>query len=390
MGWETRQLASICEVFADGDWIESKDQSETGVRLIQTGNIGEGVFKDRAEKARYVSAETFQRLRCTEIFPGDCLISRLPDPVGRACIVPDTGEAMITAVDCTIVRFREGVYLPEFFTYYSQSLSYLTAVDAETTGTTRKRISRARLGQIAVPGTPLPEQRRIVAILDEAFEAIAIAKANAEKNLRNARELFEGHLRAVFTQRGPRWVDKQLEDCIEDVKYPAKVQRKHFLEEGEFPVVSQEAEFINGFWDNAEDVFRVAKPVVVFGDHTRVFKYIDFDFVLGADGVKILSPKSFMSPKYFFYALRSAPLKSLGYARHYRILKELQVSYPDTSEQVEIARKIELLEEETQRLSLIFERKITALEELRKSLLHQAFAGQLTAKQTDQQLEAVA
>ena len=107
MRWKTRELASVCEVFTDGDWIESKDQSDAGVRLIQTGNVGEGVFKDRSEKARFVSSETFTRLRCTEIVPGDCLISRLPDPVGRACIVPDTGESMITAVDCTIVRFQK-------------------------------------------------------------------------------------------------------------------------------------------------------------------------------------------------------------------------------------------------------------------------------------------
>ena len=111
-GWHTKPLAALCEVFGDGDWIESKDQSADGIRLIQTGNVGEGVFKDRGEKARYISEETFKRLRCTEIFEGDCLISRLPDPAGRSCILPDTGERMITAVDCTIVRFNVNQTLP--------------------------------------------------------------------------------------------------------------------------------------------------------------------------------------------------------------------------------------------------------------------------------------
>ena len=105
-------LADVCEVFADGDWVESKDQSPNGIRLIQTGNVGQGVFKARSEKARYISEATFKRLRCTEIFEGDCLISRLPDPVGRSCILPDTGERMITAVDCTIVRFNPKQLLP--------------------------------------------------------------------------------------------------------------------------------------------------------------------------------------------------------------------------------------------------------------------------------------
>src|ERR1017187_6267584 len=70
--WQTKPLGEVCEVFADGDWVESKDQSPEGIRLIQTGNVGEGVFKDRAEKARYISEATFTRLRCTEIFEGDC------------------------------------------------------------------------------------------------------------------------------------------------------------------------------------------------------------------------------------------------------------------------------------------------------------------------------
>lgn len=90
--WVRKKIAEISTFFEDGDWIESKDQSTNGIRLIQTGNVGNGIFKDRGEKARYISEATFKRLRCTEIFEGDCLVSRLPDPVGRACILPDTGE----------------------------------------------------------------------------------------------------------------------------------------------------------------------------------------------------------------------------------------------------------------------------------------------------------
>ena len=156
-GWQIKPLANICKIFADGDWIESKDQSSKGVRLIQTGNVGEGFFKDRGEKARYISKKTFARLRCTEIFENDCLISRLPDPVGRSCLLPDTGEQMITAVDCTIVRFDSSQFMPEFFVYYTQSNDYLRNVDAETSGTTRKRISRSKLGEIPIPVPPIQE-----------------------------------------------------------------------------------------------------------------------------------------------------------------------------------------------------------------------------------------
>lgn len=209
--WNIEKLGNVCQVFADGDWIESKDQSPKGIRLIQTGNVGEGIFKDRAEKARYISEKTFERLRCTEIFEGDCLISRLPDPVGRACILPDTGEKMITAVDCTIIRFDKKKVIPEFFNYYSQSDQYLNDVDHETTGTTRKRISRSKLAEIEIPIPPLPEQQRIVSVLDEAFASIAQAKSNAERNLVNARELFEAVSREIF-EDGEDWDEKLLGD----------------------------------------------------------------------------------------------------------------------------------------------------------------------------------
>src|SRR3990167_6488551 len=101
--WQIKKIEEVCEIFADGDWIEKKDQSTKGIRLVQTGNIGNGYFLDRGEKARYISDETFKRLRCTEVLSGDCLLSRLPDPVGRAALIPDTGQKMITAVDCTIM-----------------------------------------------------------------------------------------------------------------------------------------------------------------------------------------------------------------------------------------------------------------------------------------------
>lgn len=193
-GYENAPLASVCQVFADGDWIESKDQAASGIRLVQTGNVGEGEFKDRGDKARYVDEATFARLRCTEIFPGDCLVSRLPDPVGRACILPETGQRMITAVDCTIVRPDLTRLDPAFFVYFTRSAKYLREVDGRCTGTTRKRVSRTALGAVPVPLPPLEEQQQIVAILDEAFEGLARARANAEANLQNARELFENAL----------------------------------------------------------------------------------------------------------------------------------------------------------------------------------------------------
>jgi type I restriction enzyme S subunit len=133
------------------------------------------------------------------------------------------------------------------------------------------------------------------------------------------------------------WRQESFERCIAPVRYTRKVQRKNFLEQGRFPIISQEAEFINGYWDDQADVFKVSSPVVIFGDHTQVLKYVNFDFVLGADGVKILRPRSFLDPKFFFYQLNASDIASLGYARHYRALKELEIVVPPLPEQQRIA-----------------------------------------------------
>ena len=94
MSWEVKPLGELGSLFTDGDWIETKDQSPEGIRLVQTGNIGVGVFKDRRDKARWISEETFDRLKCEEIFEGDILVSRLPDPVGRACFNSPSSRSM--------------------------------------------------------------------------------------------------------------------------------------------------------------------------------------------------------------------------------------------------------------------------------------------------------
>jgi type I restriction enzyme S subunit len=132
------------------------------------------------------------------------------------------------------------------------------------------------------------------------------------------------------------WEHKPFESCITPVEYTRKIQRKDFLDDGRFPIVSQEAAFTNGFWDDEADVFKVTTPVVIFGDHTQVLKYVDFDFVLGADGVKILQPREFLRPKFFYYQLQAAEMPSLGYARHYRLLKEMEIPVPPLAEQQRI------------------------------------------------------
>ena len=140
------------------------------------------------------------------------------------------------------------------------------------------------------------------------------------------------------------WTYKKLEDCIEKVKYTTKLQSSDYKDQGRFPIVSQEEELISGYWDNAADVFMVNKPIVIFGDHTRVLKYVNFDFVLGADGVKILQPIDDLSAKFFLYYLKWCNIPSLGYSRHYKLLKEINIPLPPLATQTRIVSELDLLQ----------------------------------------------
>ena len=148
--WEQRKLSTLCDKFTDGDWIEAKDQSNSGVRLIQTGNVGVAEYLDKPNNKKWVSNDTFETLHCEEVFEGDILISRLPEPAGRACIVPKLGSKMITAVDCTIVRVSKKTS-NKFLIQYLSSKRYFNEVNTCLAGGTRQRISRSNLASFDVP-----------------------------------------------------------------------------------------------------------------------------------------------------------------------------------------------------------------------------------------------
>lgn len=177
-------IENVCTLFADGDWIESKDQSDDGIRLIQTGNVGNGIYLDKGERARFIDELTFDRLHCTEVLPNDILISRLPDPVGRACIIPEGIGRTITAVDCSIVRLNQTV-LPEFFVAYTLTPLYASQIGTSVTGSTRKRISRTNLGQVILPVPSLDLQEQFAAFVRQSDKSKLLASNLMRLNNRN-------------------------------------------------------------------------------------------------------------------------------------------------------------------------------------------------------------
>lgn len=205
-GWTfatINELAGPNGLVSDGDWVESKDQDVNGsVRLTQLADVGEGEFRNRS--ARFMNAETAQRLNCTYLQKGDVLIARMPDPIGRACTFPGLNQPAVTAVDVMIWRTDGQLALADWLVKWINSPVIRTAMTAGAGGTTRQRIAGGRIKEMKLPLPPLAEQKRIVTKLD----LIAIRLTNARKELESVSALGG-------SAKGTRLIDR-LEAAVLD------------------------------------------------------------------------------------------------------------------------------------------------------------------------------
>lgn len=247
---------------------------------------------------------------------------------------------------------------------------------------------------------PLPEQHRIVAILDSAFDSIATAKANAEQNLQNARALFESHLQKVFTERGEGWVDATIGDHIRFIDYRGKTPDK--TQSGLRLITAKNvkmgylqpepAEFVapdsydrwmtRGIPRRGDVLFTTEAPLA------NVAQLDTGDKVVFAQRIIIMQPnRSKLDCTFLKYLLLSQPVQQRIHQKgtgatvkgiKASLLKTIEISFPQSlKSQQEIVAKLDSLSTETQRLESLYQQKLAALEELKKSLLHRAFSGQL-------------
>ncbi len=168
------------------------------------------------------------------------------------------------------------------------------------------------------------------------------------------------------------WTYKPLGDCIDKVPKQKQVKSKDYQSSGKYPIVSQERDLISGYWDDESFLYKHEKPVIIFGDHTKEIKYIDFDFVVGADGTQILSPKSGLNAKFFYYALLATPIRTLGYARHFKLLKDKTFPIPSLSEQERIVERLDAAFAQIDELKSNAERQLAEARALFQSALAQA------------------
>ena len=189
-GWHSETLGetTVGGLFVDGDWVESKDQDPAGgVRLTQLADVGVGEFRDRSD--RWLREDQAARLGCTFLEPGDVLVARMPEPLGRACVVPENIGRAVTVVDVAIMRPNRNDILPKYLMWALNSPGVHERMVTLQSGTTRKRISRRNLASISLPVPPLDEQSRIVGILEDHLSRLDAAYAYLDAAARRARSL---------------------------------------------------------------------------------------------------------------------------------------------------------------------------------------------------------
>ena len=186
--------------FVDGDWIESPFITTEGVRLLQCGNVGTGVFEEQG--FRYVAESTFRQLKCSEVEPGDVLICRLQSSrtilAGRACIAPDLGVRMITSVDNCILK-PSAEFDSAYIVYLLSTPEYLGYIEDVARGGTRDRVSRSMLGNVVLAVPPLAEQRQIVDYIRSNTEVTDLLRANSAESIRLLLERRSALISAAVT-----------------------------------------------------------------------------------------------------------------------------------------------------------------------------------------------
>jgi type I restriction enzyme S subunit len=300
-----------------------------------------------------------------------------------------------------ILRIRDRSVLDYRYLYYVLSLRH-SEISFDWVRKAHPSVIKKLYQNIPVP--PLPEQRRIVGILDEAFEGIATAKANAGKNRENARALFESHLQSVFTQRGPGWVEKPLGEMCERITKGSspKWQGIAYVDKpgilfvtsenvGEYQILLAEPKYVEEAF-NTKDKKSILKKGDVLTNivgasigRTAVFDRDDVTNINQA--VCLIRCEPDVLDNFFLTYLLNSPIfkqvlhdnevdnaranLSLGF------FSQLLVPTPHLPEQRTIVADLDTLREETKRLEFIYQRKLAALDALKKSLLHQAFTGKL-------------
>lgn len=420
--WDTIRVKHLATekdtLFLDGDWINSDVIVDEGIRYLTSGNVGEGVYKEQGKG--YISEETFNKLNCLTVYPGDLMISRLNEPVGRCCIVPEGEEYYVVAVDNVILRPNHNFH-KKYLLYCMNTTGYARAALMAASGTTMQRISRTSLGNMAVPVTSYEEQFLIADYLDKKcaeIDAIIAAKEKTNELLKERRQsiIYEAVTKGLdptvpMKDSGIEWIGKIPESwSFSKLKYDAYMKGRigwqglkadEFIEEGTYLVTGTDFEDGKVRWERSyhisEERFNEAPEIQLKEQDLLITKdgtigklaYIDYLPGLASlnSHLLVIRPKRerFLN-KYLYWVLSSDVfVQYTEYAQDGTIMASLSqekisqfvFGLPSIQEQQMIAKYLDEQCAEIDALISANESTIEKLKEYRQSVIYEAVTGKV-------------
>lgn len=377
--WEIKKLGELCNIELGKTpyrkdksfWDKEKQTENVWLSIADLLNVNGAVVSDSKE---YISDKATD---ISKVVRKGTLLVSFKLTLGRLAFAGRdlyTNEA-IAALTIKNEKEIDKYFLHKYLSFFDWDKA--AEGDVKVKG---KTLNKSKLKEIEVQfPKSLPEQQRIVSILDEAFAAIAKAKANAEQNLKNAKELFESYLQGVFEKKGDGWEEQLFENCFK-LKSGGNLTAKNMIE-GEYPVFGGNG--IAGYHNE----YNLSGSNVIIGRVGALcgnVRHINENIWLTDNAFKVVDFKFDFDHSFLTYLLNHKDLRS--YARQAAqpvisnsSLKDVVLFFPKSkTEQQTIVRQLDALRAETQKLEAVYQKKIADLEELKKSILQKAFAGELT------------
>jgi len=372
-GWQTKKLGDICDFEGGSQPPKSEfiyDERIGYVRFLQIRDFGSD------KNITYIRESKKNRLCCEE----DILIGRYGASVGK--ILGNKAGAYNVALMKTMPNLS--IVDRRWFHKFLLSEEFQTPLLNIADRSAQAGFSKDDIYDFPVPVPPLSEQRRIVAILDEAFEGIATAKANTEKNLQNARELFESHAKRVFSQGAGHWPTKTIDEISTNFDSKRVPITKCDRKAGEFPYYGA-----SGIVDYVADYIFDGDTLLISEDGANLLaRSTPIAFSVSGrywvnNHAHILKFDHMATQRFVELFLESIPLDEYitGAAQpklNQKALNSIPIPIPvSVDEQAQVVGRLEIVADQSELLQAAYERKLAALDELKRSLLHQAFSGAL-------------
>ena len=399
--WEVKRLKNLCtsneSMIADGDWIESPDISDEGIRYYTTGNIGDGVFKNQGNG--FISESTFNKLNCTAVYPGDLVFSRLNNPIGRACIIPNNYPICIVAVDNVIVR-PDSKYDKRFLVYISMCPGYQETNMLIARGTTMQRMSRSQLQNVDMPIPPLADQQRIADYLDENCGEIDSLIGLQEQMI----EKLKAYKQSVITEAVTKGLDPNAKlvpsgiDWIGEIPEHWDIIKVGFifdnLDNLREPISAEMRERNNPQYDyygasgviDKIDHYNVDDKVLLIGEDGANLVMRNLPLIYKAEGkFWVNNHAHILKPRKDDYDFMAHALEACNYRDYItgsaqpklsqENLSRVQLPVPPLSEQQAIASYLDSKCSDIDRLIALKQQKIESLKDYKKSVIYEAVTG---------------